>query len=57
MLITGRRCLLLKDAKTVQHMPTDLVGHIYQSVDLGDPPSVRGAVRDWTQSLLHGKDG
>jgi len=33
MLLSGRRCALLKD-QTVPAMPTDLVGQIYKSVDL-----------------------
>jgi len=33
MLMTGRRCALLKDT-SVEKLPTDLVGKIYKEVDL-----------------------
>lgn len=33
MLITGRRCALLKDV-SIKTMPTDLVGQIYKAVDM-----------------------
>lgn len=46
MLVTGRRCLLLKDV-TVEELPTDLVGHIYQPVDVGDIEAVHAAVQHW----------
>ncbi len=51
MLMTGRRCLLLKD-KTVERMPTDLVGHIYQSVDLDDLDAVAATVGHWVAEEL-----
>lgn len=51
MLVTGRRCLLLKD-RTIPQLPTDLVGHIYTPVDIDDTPSVGTAVAEWiTRSL------
>ncbi|UCH86617.1 MAG: hypothetical protein JSU97_08900 [Dehalococcoidia bacterium] len=51
MLATGRRCLLLKDV-TIGTLPTDLVGHIYQSIDLDDPATIATAVARWiTQDL------
>lgn len=46
MLVTGRRCVLLRDS-TVAKMPTDLVGHIYRDVDLDDVSTVRRAVAAW----------
>ena len=51
MLMTGRRCVLLKD-RSVDGMPTDLVGHIYKSVDLDDPESIASAVREWCENDL-----
>lgn len=51
MLMTGRRCLLLKD-QSVERLPTDLVGHIYQSVDLHDPDAVAAEVTRWAGSDL-----
>jgi hypothetical protein len=46
MLMTGRRCALLKDV-TISHLPTDLVGRIYKAVDFDDPASVTDAVHRW----------
>lgn len=51
MLMTGRRCLLLKDS-SIPRMPTDLVGFIYKSVDLDDPDTVRMAVHEWVREDL-----
>jgi hypothetical protein len=42
---------LLKD-HSLEAMPTDLVGHIYLSVDLDDPDSVSKALDDWVTSSL-----
>lgn len=54
MIVTGRRCLIIKD-DTVDKVPTDLVGNIYKSVDLRDPHSVTAAVRAWiTEDLGSG---
>lgn len=52
MIITGRRCLLLKD-NSIAAMPTDLVGMIYKSVDLDKPDTVTTAVRDWITNDLN----
>jgi hypothetical protein len=49
MLMSGRRCLLLRDA-TVDAMPSDFVGHIYHAVQLDDPNTVRSAVARWLDS-------
>jgi hypothetical protein len=46
MLVTGRRCALLRDA-SVEKMPTDLVGHIYKRVTVTSPKTVGEAVTDW----------
>jgi hypothetical protein len=51
MLITGRRCALLKD-KSILKMPTDLVGKIYQSVDLDSERQVRKALHGWLRGDL-----
>ncbi|MBB1034467.1 hypothetical protein G6031_08700 [Dietzia sp. CQ4] len=51
MLMAGRRCLLLKDS-SIDKMPTDLVGHIYKSVDLDDPATITRAVHDWASDDL-----
>lgn len=51
MLVTGRRCLLLKDS-SVKRLPTDLVGHIYQSIDLEDVNGIASAVAGWGKSDL-----
>lgn len=51
MLMSGRRCLLLKD-KSIERMPTDFVGLIYKSVDLDDPSTVADAVHTWAKDDL-----
>lgn len=51
MIVTGRRCLILKD-RTVTRVPTDIVGNIYKSVDLGDTQSVQAAVHEWITADL-----
>lgn len=51
MIMTGRRCALLKD-KSVPTMPTDLVGQIYKSVDLKDLSTVRAAIHEWLREDL-----
>jgi hypothetical protein len=51
MLMTGRRCALLKD-KSIEKMPTDLVGKIYKSVDLNRPDTVEGALHAWMRDDL-----
>lgn len=57
MLMTGRRCALLKDkALDRENIPSDLVGHIYKSVDFDDLDSVRSAISKWaTDDLGIGK--
>jgi hypothetical protein len=51
MLVTGRRCALLKDG-SLDRMPTDLVGLIYKSVDLGDAGTVADAIHRWVRDDL-----
>lgn len=51
MLMTGRRCLLLKD-ESVAQLPTDLVGHIYQPVALHNGDDIAGAVHRWAREDL-----
>ena len=51
MLMTGRRCLLLKD-KTVGTLPTDLLAHIHKEVDLDRPETVEAAVAEWVTKDL-----
>jgi hypothetical protein len=46
LLMTGRRCALLRD-RSVEAMPTDLVGKIYKPVDLDDASSVEDALHTW----------
>jgi hypothetical protein len=43
MLMAGRRCAILKDP-SAPALPTDLIGHIYTSVDFDDSPSVSDAI-------------
>ena len=51
MLITGRRCALLKDVET-PNLPTDFVGHIYKSVDFEDLGAVRETIDSWAKDDL-----
>lgn len=51
MLITGRPCLLLKDA-SVKKPPSDLVAHIYDSVDIKKPDTIEKAIRGWAKDRL-----
>jgi hypothetical protein len=51
MLMTGRRCALLKDP-SVARMPTDLVGRIYKDVELSDAPAVSAVVHEWLRDDL-----
>ncbi len=46
MLMTGRRCALLRDT-SIERMPTDLVGHIYKAIDLSKPETIRTALQAW----------
>jgi hypothetical protein len=46
MVITGRRCALLKDT-TIEKMPTDFVGHIYKDVDFTEVDAVSEKLHRW----------
>lgn len=51
MLLTGRRCAILKD-RSVLAPPTDLAGQIFKPVDLDDLESVGGVVHSWIRDDL-----
>ena len=51
MLMTGRRCALLKD-RTCSILPTDIVGHIHKAVDLDDVPTLLSTIHQWAASDL-----
>jgi hypothetical protein len=51
MLISGRRCALLKDRDTPS-LPTDFVGHIYKPVDFDDLDAVRSVLHGWATGDL-----
>jgi hypothetical protein len=51
MIMTGRRCALLKDG-SIAKMPTDFVGMIYKSVDLSAEDTVASTVRAWIKNDL-----
>jgi hypothetical protein len=46
MLITGRRCALLKD-ETIERMPTDFVGRIYKDVSFSDLDAIAQEIHAW----------
>jgi len=50
-LALGRRIAVLKDAR-VEKLPTDLVGRIYQEVDLDHPGSVETELHRWLRDDL-----
>lgn len=47
MLMTGRRCALLKDRSAPASLPSDFAGLIYKSVDLADTTSVSSTLHGW----------
>ncbi|MFT7650485.1 MAG: hypothetical protein ACI8Y4_005257 [Candidatus Poriferisodalaceae bacterium] len=51
MVMTGRRCALLKDG-SIDKMPTDFVGMIYKSVDLDDEQTVADRISEWVENDL-----
>jgi hypothetical protein len=51
MLMTGRRCALLKD-KSIEKLPTDLVGRIRKDVDLDELATVSDALHRWIRDDL-----
>lgn len=46
MLMTGRRCALLRDV-TAPDLPSDLAGHVYKSVDFDNPDQVGDELESW----------
>jgi hypothetical protein len=46
MLMTGRRCAMLKD-RTAPPLPSDLAGQIYKSVDFDDLDAVEKLIHAW----------
>ena len=50
-MVLGRRIAVLKD-KPIEKLPTDLVGRIFNEVDLDDSATVEGAVRRWIEDDL-----
>jgi hypothetical protein len=46
MLMTGRRCALLRDLETPE-FPTDFVGQIYKKVDFADTAAVAAVLDAW----------
>jgi hypothetical protein len=46
MLMTGRRCAILRD-RTAPQPPTDLAGQIYKSVDFDDEAAVSASAHAW----------
>jgi hypothetical protein len=52
MLMAGRRCALLKDG-SIAKMPTDLVGHIYKSIDLNKPETISAVLHLWLRDDLN----
>jgi hypothetical protein len=52
MLMAGRPTLLLRDS-SIPDMPTDLVGAIYDPVDLERPETVTAAVHQWIRDDLN----
>jgi hypothetical protein len=51
MLVTGRRCALLKDP-SIEEMPTDLVAKIYKPVDFDSTGGVSDVVHRWLKDDL-----
>lgn len=51
MLITGRRCCLLKDP-SIESLPTDFVGRIRKDVDLSNTKQVEKALHTWIRDDL-----
>jgi hypothetical protein len=51
MLVTGRRCALLKDVETPA-LPSDFVAQLYKEVDFADAAAVSAAVADWVTDDL-----
>ena len=52
MLMTGRKCAILKDA-AIETMPSDIAGHIYRSTDLSDHRASVEEIHKWLRDDLH----
>ena len=52
MLATGRRCALLLDTVSVPKMPTDLIGHIREDIDIADPATIESRLSQWCSADL-----
>jgi hypothetical protein len=51
MLVAGRRVALLKD-RSIERLPTDLIGKIYKSVDFDDVEATVGVIHVWLRDDL-----
>ncbi len=51
MLMTGRRCAILKD-RTAPQLPTDIAGQIYKPVVLSNLNSLGSTIHDWAAKDL-----
>lgn len=51
MVITGRRCALLKDT-TIDRLPTDFSGQLYKPVDFDDVDGAAGILHRWAADDL-----
>jgi hypothetical protein len=51
MLVTGRRCALLKDA-SAPTLPSDIAGQIYKSVDFSSSAEVGASMHRWAADDL-----
>jgi hypothetical protein len=52
MLMTGRKCAILKDA-SIENMPSDIAGHIYRPADLSDHKASVEEIHTWLRDDLH----
>jgi hypothetical protein len=51
MVITGRRCALLKD-KTIDELPTDFSGQLYKPVDFSSIEDTSATLHRWAADDL-----
>jgi hypothetical protein len=51
MLISGRRCCLLKDVGAPT-LPTDFIAQIYKEIEISDPSAVRANLESWVRDDL-----
>jgi hypothetical protein len=52
MLMTGRRCALMKDKTSPTTLPTDVIGQIYKPIDLDDIASLSSIIHRWASEDL-----